>query len=73
MDDGVLITDVFRDGPAARIGLIRGDVIIQLGAHPVRNLRDAAAALLETRPGQSLVLMIVRQNYRAYAPVTIPR
>jgi serine protease Do len=73
VDEGVVIADILPDGPAGKIGLIRSDVIIQLGSQPVRNLRDAAAALRETRAGESLIVMIVRQNYRAYAPVTIPR
>jgi serine protease Do len=73
VNEGVVLADVTPDGPAGKAGIIRGDVIIQLGRQPVRNLREAAAVLGDTRPGESLLIMIVRQNYRAYAPLTIPR
>jgi serine protease Do len=71
VDFGVYATQVAPDGPAHRAGLDRGDVIVQIGSNPVRNLRDAAAALRTTIAGERVVVVIVRQNFRAFTRVTV--
>jgi len=71
VDFGVYATQVAPDGPADRAGLERGDVIIQIGSNPVRNLRDAAAALRTSLAGERVIVVIVRQNFRAYTHVTV--
>jgi len=71
VDSGLLVSDVIRGGPAENVGLARGDAIIQIGPHPVRNLRDAAAALRSAVAGERVIIAVVRQNYRAYARVTV--
>jgi S1-C subfamily serine protease len=71
VDFGVVLTEVQPNGPAAAAGLQQGDVIIQVGPHPVRNLRDAAAALAAVPAGENIFVLIVRENYRAYTRVTI--
>jgi membrane-associated protease RseP (regulator of RpoE activity) len=38
-EDGMLITEVLRDGVGARAGLQPGDVIVQLGRYPVTSLK----------------------------------
>jgi serine protease Do len=68
---GIYATQVAPDGPAHRAGLERGDVIIQIGSNPVRNLRDAAAALRTTIAGERVIVVIVRQDVRAFARVTV--
>ena len=71
VDFGVYAAQIAPDGPAHRAGLERGDVIIQIGSNPVRNLRDAAAALRTTIAGERVVVVIVRQDYRAFTRVTV--
>jgi len=69
---GVLVTEVKDGGPAARAGLRPGDVIIQIGAHTVRNQQDAAEALAEARPGQRLLVVVVRGSYKGYTRLIVP-
>jgi hypothetical protein len=46
-------------------------VLIQIGSQPVRNLRDAAAALHATIPGERVFVMVVRHNFRAWTHITV--
>ena len=70
---GVLVSEVWPDSPAEKVGLEKSDVIIQIGAHAVRNLREAAAALRSTRAGERVFVRIVRGKYNAYAWMTVPK
>ena len=70
-DYGVLVTETEADSPAAQVRLERGDIVIQIGSHPVRNLRDAGSALQDTRPGQRVFIRIVRGAYVARAWVVV--
>jgi serine protease Do len=58
-------------GAAAHAGLEPGDVVIQIGPNPVRNLRDAAAALRTTVAGDRVIVVVVRQDFRAFMRVTV--
>jgi len=69
---GVLITDITENGPAERAGLRRGDVIVQIGAHTVRNQQDAADALAEAKPGERILIVVVRGPYRGYTRLIVP-
>jgi S1-C subfamily serine protease len=71
VDFGVYATQVAPDGPADRAGLESGDVIIQIGSNPVRNLRDLSATLRTAVAGERVTVVIVRQNFRAYTRVTV--
>ena len=73
MTRGVLISDVVRDGPAAKVGLRRGDVIVQIGAYPVADLRAAGAALRTAQAGRQLFVMVVRKRWRAYTHITVEK
>ena len=73
VDYGVLVSEVWRNGPAEEVGLKKGDVIIQIGARPVRNLHDAAAALQVTHAGERVFVRIVRQEIGAYAWIPVAR
>src|ERR1051326_131255 len=39
-DDGALISDIYRGGPAHRAGVRRGDVIVGFNGRPVKNSRE---------------------------------
>jgi Do/DeqQ family serine protease len=58
--DGVLITGVLQDGPAARSGLQPGDVVVRIGATPVRTRAELFAAVAALAPEQSVSLGVVR-------------
>lgn len=71
VDRGVLVAEVWADSPAREAGLQRGDVIIRIGAQPVRNLKDAAVALRSTQAGERVFIRIVRGTYVARGWITV--
>lgn len=71
VQSGLLINEVVKDGPAAKAELRAGDVIIQIGPHPVRSVRDAASAVRLLQAGERVSLVVFRHNYGATVRVTL--
>ncbi|KPF43918.1 2-alkenal reductase [beta proteobacterium AAP121] len=57
---GVLITGVLQNGPAAQGGLRPGDVVVQVGERAVRNVGDLFAAVAALPPEQEAILQVQR-------------
>ncbi|WP_074307477.1 trypsin-like peptidase domain-containing protein [Singulisphaera sp. GP187] len=57
---GLIIVDVEQDGPADHGGLEAGMVITRVADHDVKSLDDFRKALAEGRPGQDLVIRILK-------------
>jgi len=67
VEDGLLVTETLRQGPAARAGLQPGDVIVQLGRYPVQDL-ERFAQLLQHLPDKGRVRVgVVRGDRVGYA------
>ena len=49
-DKGALVSKVMPDGPAAKAGIERGDVIVEFDGHADRGLERAAATGRADRP-----------------------
>lgn len=69
--EGVLITEVLGGGPAGGSGLQPGDVIIQIGAQAVHNLREAAEALAQLASGRQVLVVVVRGNIKGYTRIRL--
>jgi carboxyl-terminal processing protease len=62
---GLLVQDVFQDSPAAKAGLARGDVIVQVGSTSLANRSaDFSASLIKGRAGTKVTLTIERGKSR---------
>jgi len=59
---GVLITGVLQNGPAAQGGLRPGDVVVQVGDKPVRNVGELFGAVAALAPNQEAMLLAQRGN-----------
>jgi serine protease Do len=59
---GVLVADVTPGGAAARAGLRRGDVILEVNRASVAEASAAAAALRQTAAGDTVFLLLWRQG-----------
>ena len=57
---GVLITGVLQNGPAAQGGLRPGDVVVQVGDRPVRNVGELFGAVAALPPEQDAVVVAQR-------------
>src|SRR5919197_1553268 len=73
VDEGVVITNVESGSPAARDGLRKGDVILEIERTPVTNLdafREAASTL---DPSNDILLLILREGRSFYALLHAPQ
>ena len=70
-EDGMLVTEVLRDSPAARVGLQPGDVIVQLGRYPIRNLRDFSVIMKAIPERAQFRIGIVRQGQVAFGTMKL--
>jgi S1-C subfamily serine protease len=68
---GALIVAVAAGGPAETAGLKPGDVIVQIGAHPVAEVAGFADALLTLRPGEVVPVTVYRGSERLTIKVTL--
>jgi serine protease Do len=60
--NGVLIGDVTPDSPAARAGLRKGDVVLELNGEPVNDNRQLSLRIAQIAPGTSAKLKIWRDG-----------
>ncbi|MBN8817500.1 MAG: PDZ domain-containing protein [Sphingomonas sp.] len=60
-DDGLIVTSIRSDSPAAQQGIIVGDDIVALDGNPVHSLDQANRYLLVSRQ-QRVVLELIHEN-----------
>jgi S1-C subfamily serine protease len=68
---GALIVGVASGGPAQTAGLKPGDVIVQVGTHPVTGVATYADALLTLSPGEAVSVSIYRGQEQLSIKVTL--
>ena len=60
--EGVIITGVLQDGPAAQGGMRPGDVIVQVAGKPVTNVAGLLSSVAALRPGEAATFQVQRGN-----------
>jgi serine protease Do len=68
---GAVVTSVDDTGPTASVGVRPGDVITELDGTEIRSVEDLLTALRGTRPGESTVLVAMRDGDRQEHAVEI--
>ncbi|HEV2582137.1 MAG TPA: trypsin-like peptidase domain-containing protein [Ktedonobacteraceae bacterium] len=68
---GALIVGVTPGSPAAIAGLKAGDIIAQIGTHPVADVASFADALLTMSPGQKIAVHVYRGDRQLTVNVTL--
>lgn len=69
--EGLLVSSVAQDGPAAKAGLLVGDVIVEAGGRPARELEALRAIIADTPPGEALALLVSRAGQRLSLAVDV--
>jgi putative serine protease PepD len=59
---GVLVQTVTAGGPAAKAGLVPGDVITAVNRHQTPTIDDLTSAVSELKPGRTVTLEVVTQR-----------
>ena len=71
VDEGVLLLDVVPDSPAAQAGLESGDVLVELGGEPLRQVPELLGELRRRDPGDIVTLTVVRAGEEQEVDVTL--
>lgn len=69
--EGALVGDVIPDGPAAKGGILRGDVITKFNNQVVREMEDLPKIVAATNPGSAVDVEVIREGARKVLRVTI--
>ena len=68
---GVLVAETRPDSPAAKVGIMPGDVITSLGGRPASDDRDLIKRVGDMPPGKTIELGLIRQNEEKTVRVTL--
>ncbi len=71
ISQGSLIARVMPDSPAARAGMVQGDVIEAINGKPARNGPEIRSRLAELKVGDVAEMRIVREGKRIQVPVKV--
>ena len=69
-DEGMRIDGVSEDKPAQKAGLIKGDIVIQLGDHEVKDMMGYMKALSKFEKGNTTIVKVKRDGKVLEAQVT---
>ncbi len=67
--DGVLIAAVRPNSIAYRSGLQRGDILVEVDRVPIKDVETAVRVLKKRKPGETTLLVILRQGQTIYLPL----
>ncbi len=67
---GVIITGVLQNGPAAKAGIQPGDVITEVAGRPVGNVAQLLSAVAALKPGEAATLAVTRRDGNQSLSVT---
>jgi len=70
-EDGVKFSDVRPNSPAAKAGFKAGDILIQFGDKPIKNLYDFTDALRRSKVGDVVAVKVLRDGQPVTASVKL--
>lgn len=69
--EGLLVTQVQYNSPAAEAGLRRGDIILEVDFEEVITIRDFNEKIQDYKPGDGIALFVMRQNNTVHLSLKI--
>lgn len=71
--EGVIVSDVERNGPAAKGGLRVGDIITEVNGQKISSEDDLYVLLSDSRPGEKLAMKVYRDRAITSMTITLGR
>ncbi len=68
---GALVGTVSKGKPAAKAGIEPGDVIVEFNGKPVKNRDELVATVVNTRPGTTVPIKILRDKQEKTLSITV--
>ena len=68
--EGVIITGVLQNGPAAQAGIKPGDVVVKVGDKPVNNVSELLSSVAALKPGTPAQFNLLRRDSKVDVAVT---
>ncbi len=68
---GVLVADVLKDSPAEAAGMKPGDIIVELGGAPIKEVTDLQKRVAAILPGRTVALTVLRDRKTSRLTVKI--
>lgn len=69
--EGALVTEVNKDSPAEKFGLKQGDIILKYNKLPVVHIASLRNAIALMKPGERIVLTVLRDGKTIEIPIDI--
>jgi len=71
VDEGVQVTSVTNDGPAAHAGIRRGDILVSIAGHRLDSPSQLAELVADLPANQSIAVRLVRQGNPLFVALRI--
>ena len=68
--EGVIVTGVLQNGPAANAGLRPGDLLLKVAGQPVKNVGELLTQIASLTPGKAAKLEVMRRSQSLTLDVT---
>ena len=68
---GALVTEVLPDGPAAKAGIERSDIIVGVHGKTVQDASELPRLVAAVRPGTTVDVAVIRDGKKLTIPVTL--
>ncbi|GAA3541870.1 outer membrane-stress sensor serine endopeptidase DegS [Zobellella aerophila] len=68
---GIYVEGITPGGPAEQAGILAGDVLLEIDAQPITNVRHAMDMIAEVRPGTEIKISLLRAGEVLVLPVMI--
>lgn len=68
---GIMVSEVAPDGPAAKAGIQANDVLVNVNGKPALSVQEIMDQVAEIRPGAVIQVQVIRNNETLTLPVTI--
>jgi serine protease Do len=70
---GALVADVTPEGPAAKAGIMAGDVVVEFNNRPIKEMKDLPRIVADTPIGQKVPVKVMRKGKEVMVSAEIGR